>query len=298
MKGNAAMIAYLARVLGRCLSGDVCEQELYFFLGEGANGKSVLVDTVLELLGDYAGTAPESLLMQQPHNEHPTEIADLCGKRLVVASETEDGAKLKVQLVKRLTGDAHLKGRFMRQDFFEFNRTHKLIIVSNNRPQIRETKHAIWRRIRLVPFDVIIPPEERDPQLTQKLKSEWPGILAWLVDGYRDWREGGMRTPAEVMLATEQYKDEQDALGEYLTDRCARFDGARVGRNDLLSDYLSWCQQTGERQPLSRNALFAQVRALKGVADEQWRVTGQTVPVRGFMGLGLAFGGGVADSRE
>jgi putative DNA primase/helicase len=300
MADNASMIAYLRRVLGRCLSGDVSEQELYFFLGEGANGKSVLIDTVLGILGDYAGTAPESLLTVQSHNEHPTEIADLCGKRLVVASETEEGAKLKVQLVKRLTGDGRIKGRFMRQDFFEFDRTHKLIIVSNNKPLIRETKHAIWRRIRLVPFGVIIPESERDPQLTEKLKAEWPGILAWLVEGYRDWRQGGMRTPPEVLLATQNYQNEQDPLGDYLADRCVTGSPTvRVGRNDLFTDYASWCQQTGDRFPLSRNALFDHVRSVKGVGEDQWRVGGQAAPVRGFRGIGLAYcAPGVADLGE
>lgn len=290
MGGNAEMVSYLARVLGRCLSGDVSEQELYFFLGEGANGKSVLVDTVLGVLGDYAGTAPDSLLTVRTHEEHPTEIADLCGKRLVVASETEEGARLKVQLVKRLTGDGRLKARFMRQDFFEFDRTHKLVIVSNNRPLIRETKHAIWRRIRLVPFDVIIPENERDPHLTQKLKAEWPGILAWLVEGYRDWRQGGMRTPEQVLVATQAYQDEQDPLGDYLNDRCILgTSSVRVSRNDLYGDYQSWCQQVGEKQPLARPALFDHVRAKKGVTEDKWRITGVAAPVRGFRGIGLAY---------
>jgi putative DNA primase/helicase len=300
MAGSKEMVAYLARLLGRCLTGDVSEQELYFFLGEGANGKSVLIDTVLGILGTYAGTAPESLLTVQAHNEHPTEVADLCGKRLVVASETEEGARLKVQLVKRLTGDGRLKGRFMRQDYFEFDRTHKLIIVSNNKPVIRETKHAIWRRIRLVPFSVIIPESERDTQLTEKLKAEWPGILAWLVDEYRDWRRGGMRTPQEVLLATQTYQGEQDPLRDYLADRCVTGTTAvRVSRSDLFTDYLAWCKQTGEKQPPGRNALFDHVRAAKGVAEDQWRLAGQSVPVRGFRGLGLAFTGvGVADRGQ
>jgi putative DNA primase/helicase len=291
MGGSEAMVAYLARVLGRCLTGDVCEQELYFFIGEGANGKSVLVDTVLGLLGDYAGTAPESLLTVQAHNEHPTEIADLCGKRLVVASETEEGARLKVQLVKRLTGDQRLKGRFMRQDFFEFDRTHKLVIVSNNKPLIRETKHAIWRRIRLVPFGVIIPEPERDTALTEKLVAERPGILAWLAEGYRDWRAGGMRTPPEVLLATRTYQREQDPLVEYLADRCVLRADARVGRSDLYADYVAWCRRAGEAVPLSRTALFDAVRSAPGVREDQWRVPGNPVPVRGFGGVGLSAAG-------
>jgi putative DNA primase/helicase len=299
MAGDEAMIRYLQRVLGRCLSGDITEQEVYFFLGEGANGKSVLIDTVLGILGDYAGTAPESLLTVQSHNEHPTEIADLCGLRLAVASETEEGAKLKTQMVKRLTGDSRLKARFMRQDFFEFDRTHKLIIVSNNKPLIRETKHAIWRRIRLVPFSVIIPETERDPQLTQKLKAEWPGILAWLVEGYRSWRREGMGTPDAVKVATQSYQDQQDPLADYLLDRCITgVPAIKVSRNDLFNDYQSWCQQTGDKFPLSRNALFDHVRSIQGVGEDEWRPAGVSAPVRGFKGIALAFGGApVAEKR-
>jgi putative DNA primase/helicase len=218
---------------------------------------------------------------------------------MVVASETEEGARLKVQLVKRLTGDGRLKARFMRQDFFEFDRTHKLIIVSNNKPLIRETKHAIWRRIRLVPFSVIIPEAERDSQLTEKLKAEWPGILSWLIGGYLDWRQSGMRTPQEVLMATQNYQSEQDPLGDYLADRCIRMDAARISRNELFSDYSSWCHQTSEKFPLSRNALFDHVRAIKGVSEDQWRLTGQSSPVRGFRGIGLAYSGNaVADFGE
>jgi putative DNA primase/helicase len=294
MAGNATMIAYLRRLLGRCLSGDISEQEVYFCIGEGANGKSVLIDTVLGILGDYGDTAPESLLTVRSHDEHATEIAALCGMRLVVASETEEGARLKVQRVKRMTGDKKLRGRFMRRDFFTFNRTHKLIIVSNNKPVIRETKHAIWRRIRLVPFSVVIPDDEQDGELTEKLKHEWPGILAWLVEGYRDWKKGGMRTPKEVLVATRNYRSEQDPLADYIADRCViGASTVRVSRNAVFTDYMSWCVDTGENYPLTRNALFEGIRGTKGVQEGQWRVTGQTAPVRGFCGIGLAHTAGV-----
>jgi putative DNA primase/helicase len=172
-----------------------------------------------------------------------------------------------------------------------------LIIVSNNKPLIRETKHAIWRRIRLVPFTVIIPEAERDTKLTEKLKAEWPGILAWLIEGYRDWQQNGIRTPHEVLMATQSYQSEQDPLGDYLSDRCiCGMETTRISRNELYTDYMSWCHQTNEKFPLSRNALFDHIRALKGVGEDQWRVTGQSSPVRGFRGIGLSYAApGVAD---
>jgi phage/plasmid-associated DNA primase len=119
------------------------------------------------------------------------------------------------------------------------------------------------------------------------------------VGGYLDWREGGMRTPKEVLVATRNYQDEQDPLADYVADRCVRgASNVRVTRGDLFSDYLSWCPQTGEKFPLSRNALFERVRSLTDVRDDQWRVSGQTVPVRGFCGIGIAFSAGVAGSAS
>ena len=132
-------------------------------------------------------------------------------------------------------------------------------------------------------------------QLTEKLVAEWPGALAWLVEGYRDWREGGMRTPPQVLLATQKYQNEQDPLADYICDRCVCAPKVRVGRGDLFADYLSWSQQTGEKFPLGRTALFERVRTLPDVREDQWRVSGDTVPVRGFRGIGLAFSESVAE---
>lgn len=161
MAGNAALIGYLQRLFGMCMTGDISEQVLPMLYGGGANGKTATVDTVAGLMGDYAGEAPPDLLLMRSNPEHPTELADLCGRRLVVASETDEGRRLRVQLVKRLTGNSRLKARYMRGDYFEFARTHKMILTTNNRPVIKETTLAIWRRIQLVPFSVTIPPEEQ-----------------------------------------------------------------------------------------------------------------------------------------
>jgi putative DNA primase/helicase len=147
MGGNEGMIRYLQQIAGLSLTGDASVQELFVMYGCGANGKSVFLDTLSALMGDYAAEAPPSLVTSRTNDEHPTELADLCGKRLVVASETEEGAKLRIQLVKRLTGNARIKGRFMRQDYFEFPRTHKLVLVTNNKPVIRETTNAVHPRV-------------------------------------------------------------------------------------------------------------------------------------------------------
>jgi P4 family phage/plasmid primase-like protien len=289
MAENESLIGYLRRIVGYFLSGDISVQEFYIFCGGGANGKSVLVDLLMWLMGDYAGSSPPGLLTMRSNDEHPTEIADLKGKRFIVGSETEENAKLRVQLVKRLTGDSDLKARLMRQDYFQFRRTCKIVLVTNNRPVIREATNAIWRRIRLVPFNVTIPAEEQDANLLDKLKAEGPGILAWAVRGCVEWQQRGMDAPEEVKLATSVYQSEQDPLADFISDRCVRgSEAVKVTRNDLYSAYQSWCVQTGEKHGLERNSLFERIRKVQGVADAQWRPLGVTAPARGFRGIGLA----------
>ena len=151
MAGDDTMIDYLQRLAGSCLSGRSDRQEIYIPFGPGANGKSVFFDTLLSVLEGYASTAPESLLTSRGTSDHPTAVARLCSKRMVVASETGAGATLRVQQMKRLTGDRTITGRFMRQDYFEFRRTFKLILITNNRPHIAENTDAVWRRMRLIP---------------------------------------------------------------------------------------------------------------------------------------------------
>lgn len=171
MAGDRDMIEYLQRLAGYRTSGQADLQELYIAHGPGANGKSVFFDTLLSVLEGYASTAPESLLTSRSGSDHPTSVARLVGKRMVVASETEAGANLRVQQMKRLTGDSTLTARFMRQDYFEFRRTFKLIMITNNRPRIAENTDAVWRRLRLIPFDVVILEQERDPELLTALKA-------------------------------------------------------------------------------------------------------------------------------
>lgn len=278
-------IAYLQRVLGMCLTGDITEQALFIFQGVGANGKSVLLDTVTALMGDYATESAPDLLVSLQGDRHPTEIADLMGRRLVVVGESEEDRRLRVNLIKRLTGDTRLKARFMRQDFFEFERTHKMILVTNNRPQVQEAAHAIWRRLRLVPFDVIIPDAEQDKHLIQKLHSEWPGILAWLVRGCSDWQRDGLQEPVAVIHATDEYRAEQDLLTYFLEASCEMAPDAFVSRFNIYVAYRNYVRDTKERYPVSNKALYKRLREYIGITDVVRKMNGRTI--RGFKGVGL-----------
>ncbi len=177
---------------------------------------------------------------------HPTELADLFGARLVAAQETEDGRRMAEGLVKQLTGGDRIKARYMRQDFWEFDPTHKVWLATNHKPEVRGTDHAIWRRIRLIPFDVIIPKAEQDPRLPEKLRAELPGILAWAVEGCLLWQREGLGEPEEVKAATEGYRAEQDVLATFFRERCVTQPGAWVPIADLYAAYVEWAEDGGE----------------------------------------------------
>jgi putative DNA primase/helicase len=240
MAGNTDLIGYLQRVIGYCLTGDVSEQCLWFLYGSGQNGKSTFLATLLALLGDYGCQAVSELLMVRKNEQHPTERADLFGKRFVATIETEEGKRLAESLMKQLTGGDKIRARRLYQDHFEFKPTHKLFLAANHKPTITGTDFAVWRRIKLVPFTVTIPEEEKDKALPQKLEAELPGILAWAVRGCLDWQQHGLGEPDEVRQATAEYQAEQDTLARFLTEGCFLHAEARVKASTLFEVYQNW----------------------------------------------------------
>jgi putative DNA primase/helicase len=246
LAGRRELIHFLQKAIGYSLTGNTQEQCFFILYGTGANGKSTLLDTLLALLGSYAKQAAPDVLLSKSIDRHPTELADLMGARLVTAIETGEGRRLAENLVKQMTGGDRIKARFMRQDFFEFSPTFKLFLATNHKPQIRGTDYAIWRRIRLIPFTVTIPEEERDPTLPEKLRVELPGILAWAVRGCLAWQHEGLKPPAEVAHATEAYRTEMDVLAAFLADCCVVHRNARVKASELYHIYTQWCEDNGE----------------------------------------------------
>jgi P4 family phage/plasmid primase-like protien len=239
--GQQNLVDYLQRFLGYCLTGGVAEQILAIFWGIGANGKSTLLDVILDLLGeDYSMKAPTDLLMAKRQQSHPTEQADLHGKRLVICVETDQGRRMAESLVKELTGGDKIRARRMREDFWQFSATHKIVLACNHKPTVRGTDHAIWRRLRLVPFNRVFKPDEQDKQLGEKLRRELPGILAWCVRGCFAWQAAGLGTPEEVAAATSDYQIEQDQLATFLTEACLLGDGLRVRAATLFDAYEKW----------------------------------------------------------
>lgn len=264
--GDEDTIDYLQRLTGMCCTGDVSSRVFPIFHGGGSNGKSVFLDTLRGMLGDYAGKAARTLLTSSRNTEHSTEIADLSGKRLVTASETKKHDKLRVELVKSLTGDKYEKARFMHKDFFEFKQTATIILVTNHLLAIDETSNAIWNRIHKLGWEVVIPEEEWDTQLTEKLKDEWTGILRWAIVGCLHWLKDSALIPTgAIRQQTEQYRNEQDPMPEFL-QHCLESDPSGPG---VTVDYLyhiwrCWCSRDGSR-PGKKNVFL---RALLATASD------------------------------
>jgi putative DNA primase/helicase len=271
---------YLARVSGYALTGLTSEHELYFLFGDGRNGKGVFLGTVSDILDEYHRTAPIETFTATNNEQHPTDLAMLRGARLVTATETEVGRRWAESRIKMMTGGDPISARFMRQDFFTYKPHFKLMISGNNKPGLRSVDEAIKARIKLIPFSVFIPPEERDKDLKNKLKVEWPGILAWMIAGCRQWQCSGLAAPKAVVIATDTYLQDEDIVKTWITDQLIE-DKQRWSSTDHLFDsWKDWAEEHGEfllssRRLVQRLEALGYKRAKGGENDDK----------RGFQGL-------------
>ena len=238
--------AFLQRMAGYALTGLTRDHALFFIYGLGANGKSVFLNTLIGILGAYHRTAPAELLLASKHDRHPTELAGLVGCRLVTATETEGGRRWAETKIKLLTGGDGVTARFMGQDFFEFTPRFKLVWSGNSKPTLNRVDEAIRRRLNLVPFTVTIPRAERDPQLTEKLKDEWPGILQWAIEGCAEWQEHGLAAPASVTAATDEYLAAQDTVRNWMAECTDEVATAETQSSQLFKGWKEWCEANGE----------------------------------------------------
>lgn len=243
---NEQVRGFLKRSAGYSATGDTSEQCMFIDSGSGANGKSTYHEALHATLGDYAMRTPAETLLAKRAGGVPNDIARLKGARLVTASETDEGRRLNESLIKDLTGQDTISARFMRAEWFDFTPTHKLHLATNHKPEIRGTDPAIWRRIRLIPWAVTIPPSKQDRRLPEKLKAERSGVLRWLVEGAREWAQEGLNAPDEVRLATNEYRADQDVLAAFLEDCCVvdHYETGFAGK--LWKAWHRWCEENGE----------------------------------------------------
>jgi len=276
LRGDMELMKFVRIAAGYSITGEVSAQCLMFLYGLGANGKSLLLELLRQAAGTYACVAAPGLLLDAGGDDHPTGVADLCGKRLVITSEAGEGKKLAEELVKRLTGADTIKARYMRQDFWEFAPTHKLWMAANHKPSIRGTDEGIWRRIHLIPFTARFRPQEdaipgdlvRDDGLLKRLIGEdLPSVLTWMVTGAECWYKHGLRPPEVVAEASREYRDEQDTFGAFLRDIVEEAAGGKVAGVEFRAAYDRWCELNGEKYPLGRKQ-FSQELVRRGFQQE------------------------------
>lgn len=242
--------AYLARAVGSSLTGITEDEQLYFVHGPTSTGKSTFAEAIKAMMGPYAVTADFNAFLRKRESGISNDIARLSGARLVVSLEVDEGKQLAAALIKSLTGGDTVAVRFLHHEFFEFRPQFKLWLVANHKPATESEDDAIWRRIRVIPFDHEIPEAERDESVKRILRGDAQvrsAILAWAVRGCLDWRQGGLRMPATVRKATDSYRQECDPLAEFLADGCVFEASAKVEVTKLFEAYERFCGENGDK---------------------------------------------------
>lgn len=252
--GDSALIEFVQRAMGYTATGETREHCFFMPYGTGANGKTTLLNVIADALGDYAMAADATTFMTGRSNGPRGDVARLRGARFVRSAEVEDDARLAESLVKQMTGGDTLVARPLYKSEFEFRPNFKLWIATNRLPAIRGTDHAIWRRLRRIPFDHRV--EQADKELPEKLRAELPGVLAWVIEGARKYWLDGLQEPGCVHDATEEYRRSQDTVGGFLRECCERIAGARVPASELREHYDRYCGLEGV-EPMRGNSFWA-----------------------------------------
>jgi putative DNA primase/helicase len=283
--GSAELEGFLARALGYSITGDTSEEKFFFVHGPSATGKSTVMEVIKAALGDYAVTTDfETFLKRDQAGGPRNDLARLAGARFVSSLEVDHGKRLAEGLVKQMTGGDTVSARFLHREFFEFRPQMKLWLAANHAPRVRSDDDAMWRRIVRIPFEHVIPEEQRDPRLKARLRSSneaRQAILAWLVKGCLAWQEERLSTPPVVRLATAAYREEMDPLRDFIADRCVLGPDAVARSSTLWSEYQAWAKDSGERWALNRKQFGEALRA-RGFKDRKLRGD------RAWHGVGLA----------
>ena len=275
--GDVELQSYLQRLAGYLLTGATSEQMFAFFYGAGANGKSVFIQTLAFVLGDYAATATLDAFMASSNTRHLTELAGLRGARMVVVPETDPGRAWAEGRIKSVTGGETIRANFMHRDHFEFVPQFKLIVAGNHRPSLTSTGEAMQRRLHLVPFDVTIPAEKRDIQLVDKLQKERDGILGWMLDGSAAWREQGLAPPLLILSAAASYFAEEDLVRQWIEETCETGSHCKATAQSLFASWSTWAEAAGH--PKGTKKTLGEALRQKGFTS------GKVMRTRGWFGL-------------
>ena len=272
MLGRQSLVGFIKRAFGSSLTGITSDKAMFILYGPGGdNGKSTMVEVMEMVLGNYARRTPVETFLKRREGTIPNDIARLRGVRFVWAAENDRGVRLAESLIKEMTGGDRMVARFMRGEFFEFMPAFKIWFATNHKPTIRGDA-AIWRRLKLVPFEYTIPKEKqkRRHEVMAMFRDELPGILNWAVEGCLEWQRDGLGVPDEVVKATREYEVEQDTFSTFLEEKCVVAPNARVLSIGLYREYRAWAEQYGE-SPVSHKT-FAALMSERNFAKTKTRL--------------------------
>jgi putative DNA primase/helicase len=275
---NVDMRAYLKRIVGYSITGLTTEQAMFLHYGDGANGKSVYLEVMGAVLGDYGQVVPRETLLVKSNTEHPTAVARMVGKRFLQTSETAKGRRLDEEMVKGLTGGEQQTARHLYGSYFDFKPTGKIQYVTNHKPRLTDAE-SIWRRLHLIGWPVKIADEDRDPFLSKKIiETELAGVLLWAIEGCVEWQDRGLDRPIVSREDLKEYRLDQDEFGDFIDTKLVRDPTARITSGVLYALYETWAMSSGIRNRMTKIDLS---RTLHEKGFERWR----TKHDRGFIGL-------------
>jgi putative DNA primase/helicase len=290
--GNKELQAFLQRAVGYALTGDTREEVLFFVHGPAAAGKSTFLEAIKAIMGDYAATANfDTFLWRRDIGSARNDIARLATARLVSSIEVDEGKKLAEGVVKAITGRDTITARFLYREEFEFNPSFKLFLAANHAPKVSDDDDAMWRRILRIPFEHVVPKEQRDPTLKATLRDtaiSGSAILNWAIAGCLEWQQIGLGVPPVVEQATEAYRQDMDPLAGFF-DECCLFSANRwTPASDIRKAYQEWAKSNGERDGMPTKEFADRLRR-KGCEQAHGRSNGRVL--RGWKGIELLDGG-------
>jgi putative DNA primase/helicase len=263
-ESNQELISFVQQAVGYSLTGSTSEQCLFIMIGDGANGKSTFINVINKLLGSYGTTAASHTLIANGGGSIGDDLVDLIGARLITVSETEEGQSLAEAKIKQMTGGDTLKARPLYGTFVEFSIIGKLWLATNSLPQINNTDHGIWRRIKAIPFNRTFEAKEQDKNLSDKLMEELPGILNWAIKGCLEWQKNELQTPQIIEDQVAEYKSAMDSITQFIQDECELDKEHSYAASKFYQAYREWCSGAG-RKPQSTTAFKRSLEKLKGV---------------------------------
>lgn len=244
--GDKEVIRYIQKALGYSLTGSTREQVMFILHGKGRNGKSIFVETISEILGEYSNNMQAKSLMVKKNDNVNTDIARLSKARFVTSSEPNEGFRFDEGLIKQITGGDKVTARFLYAEEFEYTPKFKIWVSTNHKPIIRGTDDGIWRRLVLIPFEVQIPEEKVDKDLKYKLLREAPAILNWMTEGAYMWMREGLEMPDKLKNAGQSYRTEMDVIEQFIEEKCRRIEGGKATANELYETFKKWADDNNE----------------------------------------------------